>query len=103
MTDLRPPLDPLFSAFGITATVTVPGGGPVAAIVVLDPQAPDNPSRGLGAGLALHDSLMRLVARRSDFASLPTGTEIKIGARTWVVAVEDVPNLDDELVVVGVR
>lgn len=103
MGDIRPSLDAPFRDFGVPATVTVPGGDPVAATVVFHGRPPELPPGGLAGGLARHDSVTRVVVRRAEVASLPTGTTIAIGARTWTVAYEDLPTTDDETVIAGVR
>lgn len=92
------PLDPIFSAFGLDATVTVEGEDPVETTVVwIKPETPEQPvggtdQRGYNRTVATRREQKRcLVVRRDDVPAMPRGTQIvapeRYGAenKTWIV------------------
>lgn len=98
MLDLRPSLEPLFAAFGVTATVTPPGGGAVATTVIVSHDAVEVPTDG---ALALNERRTRVTVRRDAVASLPSGSTIVTPAGSYVV--DGLAGQDDELLVALVR
>ena len=83
------PLDPIFSAFGLDATVTVEGEDPVETTVVwIKPETPEQPE---GGTFQRREQKRCLVVRRDDVPVLPRGTQIvapeRYGAenKTWIV------------------
>jgi hypothetical protein len=102
MPDLRPPLDPIFMAFGAAATVKVPGGVPVAATAIIgfsSIEFPPPDRRDLAITERL--TLTRIALRRSEVPSLPRASTVVIGAKTWTV--DAIDDRDDEIVVAMVR
>jgi|SRR5689334_10060375 len=101
--DLRPALDPIFNLFGVSATVTVPGGSPVATVVVWS---------GSGAGvfpappaeLQVTELRRRLAVRRDHVPTMPTGTEIVApelkGGTPQTFKVESIEREDEQVFVV---
>lgn len=98
MSDLRPQLDPIFSALGSAAVVTVPAGVPIATRVIRN-------ARGLvfpaGDNLTVNELRRTLALRRDEVPVLPSGTTIVIGADTFTV--DSVVQQDDEVAEVLVR
>lgn len=89
MTDARVSLGPVFDAFSVPATVTPPGGPPVACSVVwIFPTTELAPS---GLGFQVADPRYLLCIRTADVAAVPTGTVIVAAehdgdpVKTWVV------------------
>jgi hypothetical protein len=74
MTDLRPPLDPIFGVFGLSATIHPAGAPPVpvTGIWVL-PATLDVP---FGSELRSSEPRKLFALRRADAPSLPRGTRI---------------------------
>lgn len=90
MGDLRPPLNPMFSAFGVSAVVTPAGGAPVDADVIFDTLDPAKLSMLGGEFGEIADLRPTVAIRRADIASLPVGSTIVAArggesSRTWTV------------------
>lgn len=101
--DLRPPLDVIFAAFAMPATVTPLGGSPTPASVTwegVDTQLRIRSAYLLGAG-DLSDLRPKVAIRRVEVSSLPIGSTIE-GAdhaggtvKTW--RVDEVYDTDPEI------
>lgn len=88
MADLRPSLTPALAAFGLAATVTPPGGSPVATTVIwLPPVAVDTP----GVLQPTNTPQPVLALPRADVPTVARGTLIDapetVGgtSKTWIV------------------
>lgn len=77
-------LETQFSAFGVAATVTVPGGPPVATTVVW--MAPVQEDLPVGHDLQRREPRRVLVVRRVDVPALPRGSVIVAAERGATVA-----------------
>ena len=101
MPDLRPSLDPAFSAFGVPATVTPAGGVAVETIVI--GQAPFQLVQEATADPAITDYRRRVAVRRSAVPLLPVGSTILapegfvLGATPTSYTVDLVEDLDPEV------
>jgi hypothetical protein len=95
MPDIRPPLGPAFSAFGVAAIVTPPGGAAVPAYVVVGSQSDVYPA---GGDISVRERRMRVSLRRSEVPSIPRGTTIQTAAVLFTV--DAVAEVDDELIAV---
>jgi hypothetical protein len=73
MLNLRPPLDPFAAAFGLAATVTPAGGGPVSTSVIWVQTQVEGDSVGGGR---VSDLQWRLRVRRDEVPSLPPTSTI---------------------------
>lgn len=98
MSDRRPPLGPIFNAFGVSCVVRPVGEFPIPATVILGTQAGEFPA---GADLAIAEGLQLATFRRSEVATVSRGTLIEIGEKR--LTVDGVLTTDDELVRVLVR
>lgn len=74
MADIRPPLGPLFSAFGVPALVTPKGGAPVSTVVIWAPQRPDRMLVSAASGFGEVDVRPVVAIRRDAIATLPIGS-----------------------------
>ena len=99
MAELRPPLDPLFRAFGVPATVTPPGGLGIATTVIVGARHGVFP--GTGAPLTIAEFNRIVTLRRDQVPSAPADTVIVTAAGTFKV--DGVAREDDQLVAVTVR
>jgi hypothetical protein len=98
MVDTRPPLDPIFRAFGVTASVNVPGRGPEVVQVISGFRTATYP----GAGeLTTTERLRTIAIRRTPALKVVRGAEVIIG--TERLEIESVIEDDDEIVVAVVR
>lgn len=73
--DIRAPLDPIFAALGVEATVTVPGGDPVETTVIwLSPMTEEIPM-----GLDVHkvESVKVMELRKDQVPTAPNDTRIE--------------------------
>lgn len=94
--DLRPDLDVLFDTFGEAATVTVPGGAPIATAAVKQ-EAYNERFPGDTGNHSLTKGRQRISLRLDDLGvdDVPHGTVIVIGAENWSVEATDI--LDDQI------
>lgn len=94
--DLRPELDILFETFGEAATVTVPGGMPVATTAVKQEAFNERFPSDTG-NFSLTKGRQRISLRLDDLGveAVPRGTVITIGATSWSVEATDL--LDDQV------
>ena len=74
MLDLRPALIPMFTAFGVAATVTPLGGAPVTALVIGG--SPLQVTQEAQADPVIADFRRRCSVRKSEVATLPVGSTI---------------------------
>lgn len=74
MLDIRPALAPFFAAFGVAATVTPLGGGPVDTTVVW--AGPPSMVVEANAEPSLVDQRARVAVRRDEVPELPPGSTI---------------------------
>ena|SRR5690348_16540269 len=87
--DLRPPLASIFDTFGVPATVTAPGGSPIATTVVWTSAPPE--LAPMDEAFQRVDARRLLSLRRDQVPNVPRGTaivapELKDGPdRTWLV------------------
>jgi len=73
--DIRPPFAIFQPTLGVDAVVTVPGGSPVAAVVIwVAPVPQDMP---LGEDFSREDPRRVLAIARADVPLVPTGTVIE--------------------------
>ncbi len=104
MADLRPPLDLFFREFGAAAVITVPGGMPVTATVILSEPKASRDDWAHPLGPQMPESAARVTVRRNEITSLPNNTVVQIGAKAWHVTREHVVDgQEEDLVVAGVR
>jgi hypothetical protein len=96
--DTRPPLDPVFGAFGVTATVTPTGGGPIATTVIVGSRTANHPP---GGEVAVAEHLRLVSLRRDQVPSTPKDTLIVTEQGTF--RVDSVVEEDAEVVKVLVR
>jgi hypothetical protein len=87
--DIRPPMDPMFAAMGVPATVTRPGEAPITTTVIwLSPLEDLQPT---GLTFQRRDPIKVLVLRADDVPTVPLNTcivapELAGGAdRGWLV------------------
>lgn len=99
-----PPIAALFGAFqeANPATVTVPGGSPVSAVIAWGPSRSTQTAIG-NAGLL--DTMPTAAFRVSEVGHLPRGTRVECppmgGSVSRVWTVREVYEVDAEVVVVG--
>jgi hypothetical protein len=92
LADVRPPLDPFFNLFGLPATVTPLGSGPVETIVIREHIRGDVQRATLGFGDAVVDVRPIYALRRDVITELPIGSQIRAPeiaggvVKTWTVA-----------------
>lgn len=100
MADARVPMDPLFSAFGVPATVTrpAPDDDPITTTVVwINPIADDVP---IGQAFQRREQRRILALDRAAVPTVPRGTEIvapeALGGseRTWKVDSHEQDDVD---------
>jgi hypothetical protein len=77
VTDLRPSLDAAVGAFGVTATVTPPGGPTITAAVIV---LPDRPIIAGEEGMQVTEHHRVICVRRSQVPTVPQGTAIVVMA-----------------------
>lgn len=88
MTDLRPDLGPALRAFGVPATVTVPGAEPVATTAIWLPPVPYEVP---GVLRPTNEPLDALALVRADVPRVPRGTRVACAktaggtVETWTV------------------
>lgn len=106
MADLRVPLDPIFSAFGVPATVTrpAPDNTPITTTVVwIFPTTEDQPT---GAAWSRRERQRMLALNRDDVPTVPRTTTIVCPERdgeddmTWTVDSLDSEDADHYRVLV---
>jgi hypothetical protein len=89
MTDVRPPISSLFSLYGVPATITPPGGAPIATRVVW--HSPIVEGFPEGAALTAHEQRRRLSIRKDQIATVKTGTVVSAvelvggAAQDWTI------------------
>jgi len=88
VSDLRPDIGPALAIFGLPATVTVPGGQPVATTAIWLPSVPVETA---GVFVSTDRPQAVLALPRADISSIPRGTIIQVAeieggpVRAWVV------------------
>jgi hypothetical protein len=103
MADLRPSLAPLLRAFGVAATVTPPGGAPIATTVIA--LAGGDAEYPAGGELTVTEHHRVLAVRRDEVPTTPSGTVIVLleGADAGSYIVDSVLTQDAEVTKVLVR
>jgi hypothetical protein len=95
MTDLRPPLDSVHGTFAVPATITLPGGAPIATSIVRLPRPPLEMTNRDGSIVVKYER--HVFAIRLDQVPAPTkGTLVIAEGQVWMI--ESIENQDDELI-----
>lgn len=102
--DLRPDLDPIFSALGAAATVTPSGGDAIATTVIVRGPAQASPADGALQGYQARQQLKEASILKADVTTLPTRSRIVItdGADAGTYSVDELVSEDAEVFVVRI-